>query len=105
MRPDASRTHGREEDSRAAASSRAGALGLRLTCGPPFPRIPPTALFPVTSTLTPFEEARAMNTTQKALAEFIGTLALIFIGAGSICAAQLPHGAAGGGGGATAHGP
>ncbi len=45
-----------------------------------------------------------MNTTQKALAEFIGTLALIFIGAGSICADQLTDGAVGLVGIALAHG-
>jgi len=41
---------------------------------------------------------------QKALAEFIGTLALIFIGAGSICANQLSNGGVGLVGIALAHG-
>jgi len=45
-----------------------------------------------------------MTTTQKAVAEFIGTLALIFIGAGSICADQLTDGAVGLVGIALAHG-
>ncbi|MFQ5778961.1 MAG: MIP/aquaporin family protein, partial [Terriglobia bacterium] len=41
---------------------------------------------------------------QKALAEFIGTLALIFIGAGSICANQFTNGGVGLVGIALAHG-
>ncbi|MBI4466919.1 MAG: MIP family channel protein [Acidobacteria bacterium] len=45
-----------------------------------------------------------MTTTQKALAEFIGTLALIFIGAGSICADKLTGGGVGLVGIALAHG-
>ena len=45
-----------------------------------------------------------MNTTQKALAEFIGTLALIFIGTASICADQLTDGGVGLVGIALAHG-
>ena len=45
-----------------------------------------------------------MNTTQKALAEFIGTLALIFIGVGSVCADQLTNGGVGLVGIALAHG-
>lgn len=44
------------------------------------------------------------STTQKALAEFIGTLALIFIGAGSICADKLTNGGVGLVGIALAHG-
>lgn len=45
-----------------------------------------------------------MTTTQKALAEFIGTLALIFIGTASICADQLTDGGVGLVGIALAHG-
>lgn len=46
------------------------------------------------------------NTVQKLVAEFIGTFALIFFGAGSICADQYLHGAGGSGllGIAIAHG-
>ncbi|MFQ5663335.1 MAG: MIP/aquaporin family protein [Terriglobia bacterium] len=44
------------------------------------------------------------TTTQKALAEFIGTLALIFIGAGSICADKFTQGGVGLVGIALAHG-
>jgi aquaporin Z len=46
------------------------------------------------------------NTAQKLIAEFIGTFALIFFGAGSICADQYLHGAGGVGllGIALAHG-
>ena len=46
------------------------------------------------------------NTSQKLVAEFIGTFALIFFGAGSICADQFLHGAGGPGllGIALAHG-
>ncbi|MFQ5927285.1 MAG: aquaporin, partial [Terriglobia bacterium] len=44
------------------------------------------------------------GTTQKAVAEFIGTLALIFIGAGSICADQFTEGGVGLVGIALAHG-
>ena len=46
------------------------------------------------------------NTPQKLVAEFIGTFALIFFGAGSICADQFLHGAGGPGllGIALAHG-
>ncbi|HEY2460178.1 MAG TPA: MIP/aquaporin family protein [Candidatus Acidoferrum sp.] len=46
------------------------------------------------------------NTSQKLVAEFIGTFALIFFGAGSICADQFLHGAGGVGllGIALAHG-
>src|SRR6266705_3667257 len=46
------------------------------------------------------------NIPQKLLAEFIGTFALIFFGAGSICADQYLHGAGGAGllGIALAHG-
>jgi MIP family channel proteins len=46
------------------------------------------------------------NTWQKLFAEFIGTFALIFFGAGSICADQFLHGAGGAGllGIALAHG-
>ncbi|MFQ5694931.1 MAG: MIP/aquaporin family protein [Terriglobia bacterium] len=45
-----------------------------------------------------------MTTTQKALAEFVGTLALIFIGAGSILADQFTNGGVGLVGIALAHG-
>ena len=44
------------------------------------------------------------TTTQKALAEFIGTLALIFVGAGSICADKFTDGGVGLLGIALAHG-
>ncbi|MFB3094516.1 MAG: MIP family channel protein [Candidatus Acidiferrales bacterium] len=44
------------------------------------------------------------STTQKAIAEFVGTLALIFIGAGSICANQFLGGGVGLVGIALAHG-
>src|SRR6266567_54230 len=46
------------------------------------------------------------NTSQKLIAEFLGTFALIFFGAGSICADQYLHGAGGFGllGIALAHG-
>src|SRR5258708_23967246 len=46
------------------------------------------------------------NTPQKLTAEFIGTFALIFFGAGAICAEQFLHGAGGAGlfGIAIAHG-
>ena len=46
------------------------------------------------------------NTSQKLIAEFLGTFALIFFGAGSICADQYLHGAGGSGllGIALAHG-
>src|SRR3989442_14845562 len=46
------------------------------------------------------------NIPQKLVAEFIGTFALIFFGAGSICADQYLHGAGGAGllGIALAHG-
>lgn len=44
------------------------------------------------------------TTTQKAIAEFIGTLALIFVGAGSICADKLTSGGVGLVGIALAHG-
>src|SRR6266704_6781482 len=37
------------------------------------------------------------NTSQKLIAEFIGTFARIFFGAGSICADQYLHGAGGSG--------
>lgn len=46
----------------------------------------------------------SVTTTQKAVAEFIGTLALIFIGAGSICANQFTNGGVGLVGIALAHG-
>jgi len=36
------------------------------------------------------------NTPQKLIAEFLGTFALIFFGAGSICTDQYLHGAGGG---------
>ena len=45
-----------------------------------------------------------MTTTQKALAEFIGTLALIFIGTASICADKVTNGGVGLVGIALAHG-
>lgn len=46
------------------------------------------------------------NTPQKLFAEFVGTFALVFFGAGSICAEQFLHGAGGAGllGIALAHG-
>ena len=46
------------------------------------------------------------NTPQKLTAEFFGTFALVFFGAGSICAEQMLHGTGGGGllGIALAHG-
>ncbi len=46
------------------------------------------------------------NTPQKLTAEFFGTFALVFFGAGSICAEQMFHGPGGGGllGIALAHG-
>lgn len=46
------------------------------------------------------------NTPQKLSAEFLGTFALVFFGAGSICAEQMLHGTGGGGllGIALAHG-
>src|SRR5258708_10521654 len=41
--------------------------------------------------------SRMYNTPQKLTAEFIGTFALIFFGAGAICAEQFLHGAGGAG--------
>src|SRR6266513_4145879 len=40
-------------------------------------------------------ESRMYSTSQKLIAEFLGTFALIFFGAGSFCADQYLHGAGG----------